>query len=1062
MYQVNEDLSIYVTRGDIVSFTVTAKEDAEDFLFTAGSVLRLKVFEKKACDNVVLQKDFPVQEDTQEVDIYLEEKDTRIGGVISKPVDYWYEIELNPFNDPQTIIGYDDEDGVKIFKLFPEGRDLTGDIEPEDIPIVDKELDMTSERPIQNQAVARRFTIVEDTAKKHYENTENPHKVTAEQLGALKRSGGTMTGPINMGAKKITNLPKAEADGDALQFGQAKEMFPNFGDFEGKADTVQRASGSQITVDNSAHTPLKGLSIYGQTAQLTTTGKQLLKNCVIGQTKTGSGITFTANDDGSITINGTSTAECYWIIDEKTPITNQGTSLIASVGGAVDGVGMVVGCYLSDGSMLNSIVQTSQEPDSFEYPPNSVSTRTFIYVSLGRTINNVTIYPMIRPASITDDTYEPYSGGKSSPSLEYPQELESVGKDGSVNVTMVGANLLPYPYVYGSRTVNGVTCIQNPDGSITLDGTATSTIFYNCVQELVLPDGIYSLADFGSKDAYYMRVEMIDDEPGSAWQRGTFTVENGTHVHIEIRIASGAVFDNVTIYPMVNAGETALPWTPYTAQIIPAQTPNGLPGIPVMDANHATYTDENGQMWLADEIDYGRGVYVQRVKKRTLTEADISYANSSYAEYGTYAFTTIRDALDASSDVVVISDKLFGICADYRTGSGYDDKYRCYAQSGVVYLRFPAGTGEKTLEECKAAFAGVNIQYALAEPIELPLSEAELFAFEKLHTQNPNTTVYNDANAYMELDYYTPNTPVQMDFGAKYAGKILYIDENGNVVPLDGLEKFASNAYGLGGLSTYSSDPSTVSSNGFYYCDEDSYGIEDDFKEAAFLHMNRSETEMAQLFVNTLGQFGVRRFLAGQWGDIKGFAPSGYGLGTLAPRVENLDTLLTTGVFSYAHDAVGNPVPGYAGIVLCTSSATGFTQKAYPADYYGASSLERTLTTAIGETAYQPWGWKNPPMKLGVEYRTTERYNGNVVYAKSISISGIGVGKTRYNNLASPVTNLVYSEFNAYASGKSVIYRNDAFGYQVDNMGTTQALSIETNTQLSGVTGVLTVKYTKD
>lgn len=123
MFKVNDDLSIYVTRGDIAFFSVAAEENGGKYTFQAGDVVRFKAFAKKDCESVVLQKDFPVTEDTEMVDIFLEEEDTKIGDVISKPTDYWYEVELNPFDNPQTIIGYD-EDGAKVFKLFPEGRDL--------------------------------------------------------------------------------------------------------------------------------------------------------------------------------------------------------------------------------------------------------------------------------------------------------------------------------------------------------------------------------------------------------------------------------------------------------------------------------------------------------------------------------------------------------------------------------------------------------------------------------------------------------------------------------------------------------------------------------------------------------------------------------------------------------------------------------------------------------------------------------------------------------------------------------------------------------------------------
>lgn len=124
MYFVNqEDKSISVTRGDSLLFSVSASGDEGVYKFQPGDVVRFKVFGKKSCDDVVLEKDFPVTEESESVDIYLTKEDTKLGEIISKPVDYWYEVELNPLTEPQTIIGYD-EDGPKVFKLFPEGGEI--------------------------------------------------------------------------------------------------------------------------------------------------------------------------------------------------------------------------------------------------------------------------------------------------------------------------------------------------------------------------------------------------------------------------------------------------------------------------------------------------------------------------------------------------------------------------------------------------------------------------------------------------------------------------------------------------------------------------------------------------------------------------------------------------------------------------------------------------------------------------------------------------------------------------------------------------------------------------
>ena len=65
-----------------------------------------------------MTKSIEVTEDTNIVDISLSSSDTTIGEMSNKPIEYWYEIQLNR---EQTIIGYDDN-GPKLFMLYPEGE----------------------------------------------------------------------------------------------------------------------------------------------------------------------------------------------------------------------------------------------------------------------------------------------------------------------------------------------------------------------------------------------------------------------------------------------------------------------------------------------------------------------------------------------------------------------------------------------------------------------------------------------------------------------------------------------------------------------------------------------------------------------------------------------------------------------------------------------------------------------------------------------------------------------------------------------------------------------------
>lgn len=183
MFVINEDLSIYVTRGDAAVFSVTCDNNGVNHVFKAGDVVRLKVYGKKDATNVVLQKDFHIFKETEVVAMYLSEHDTKFGDVISKPTDYWYEVELNPYTDPQTLIGYD-EDGAKVFKLFPEGADVPEiPVDPEVVKVMDDELDLTSNRPVENRAVARAVAKLD--------------AATSANAAKLKEQGNTLRGNIS-------------------------------------------------------------------------------------------------------------------------------------------------------------------------------------------------------------------------------------------------------------------------------------------------------------------------------------------------------------------------------------------------------------------------------------------------------------------------------------------------------------------------------------------------------------------------------------------------------------------------------------------------------------------------------------------------------------------------------------------------------------------------------------------------------------------------------------------------------------------------------------------------
>lgn len=119
---IENDRDIELTRGDMLPLTVTADNlIGNDYEFKAGDILEFKVYEKGNPANVVLEKQFTVDKTCTEFYMEIPSEDTRIGELISKPVEYNYELTLNPNTSrTMTIIAHTKKDGAPKFILGVE------------------------------------------------------------------------------------------------------------------------------------------------------------------------------------------------------------------------------------------------------------------------------------------------------------------------------------------------------------------------------------------------------------------------------------------------------------------------------------------------------------------------------------------------------------------------------------------------------------------------------------------------------------------------------------------------------------------------------------------------------------------------------------------------------------------------------------------------------------------------------------------------------------------------------------------------------------------------------
>ena len=109
------------------------------------------------------------------------------------------------------------------------------------------------------------------------------------------------------------------------------------------------------------------------------------------------------------------------------------------------------------------------------------------------------------------------------------------------------------------------------------------------------------------------------------------------------------------------------------------------------------------------------------------------------------------------------------------------------------------------------------------------------------------------------------------------------------------------------------------------------------------------------------------------------FAPAGYGLGgnsKMLTSADNLDNIKADGWYTWSD------IPQGISFGACVMQVKNHTQYWLVQEVTNLTPYTNCkMVRSCLNKDWQPWEWENPPMIPGVEYRTTERYNGKPVYA---------------------------------------------------------------------------------
>ena len=209
------------------------------------------------------------------------------------------------------------------------------------------------------------------------------------------------------------------------------------------SDKVDKISGKGLSTNdftNAAKSKLDNLSNYddadvkvdiANTAEQTalnrdTLGyqrKNLLKNTA--KSRTAFGVSFTVNDDGSVTATGTAIDNIVFKLGDISP-NGEKNYIISGCPAGGTYLTYQLCCRNADGG-----IQGTYEYGNGAEFTISEDFGVYIRIGTGTAVENLTFYPMIRDAAVADNTYEPY---KHSVIEHFENKVDKIsGKELSTN-----------------------------------------------------------------------------------------------------------------------------------------------------------------------------------------------------------------------------------------------------------------------------------------------------------------------------------------------------------------------------------------------------------------------------------------------------------------------------------------------------------------------------------------------------------------------------------------------------------------------------------------------------
>ena len=646
------------------------------------------------------------------VKVHYNNIDGETGDENSSVVDL-YDLRINPANPETVICSWTIKRqviqlvGILSFALQYLCADNEGNITYEWHTDSYDEVDVKAGRNYSERAVFEYTDILEqwrarifgaaDSIKSEFEEVSNAQQELIKEEGSKQ-----MSAIENKGAEVLLTIPDEYTD----IYNMSTHAVRN-----NAGAIVVTANGEIIQTKDSSDNYIRDLHVYGRTKQHKTQGLNLLPfNETFSRIDRGVAVVV---GDGKCRLAGKSTAESGFNITLMGLYTGEDVLFTLDAGTYT-----VSDCVLFnyDGKSHTPYSGTFTITESLNI--TWVSTRT---ITVDEEADE-TLYPMVNVGSEAIE-WEPYSGEIESPSLLSPQTLHSIK---STNIVLMGRNLAYFGEILSApKTVNGVTSSLLSDGRILITGTPTVTGIVDTIHSKALKDDtIVRWARYRTENCS-MQVKWADGN--TTWTRDLIATDQVLSINAYVQPRSEYFEDGGTISPLMWIEDLKPEKFVAGSETQAINIPYELSAIPV--SKNGNYTDSNGQQWIADEIDFERGVYIKRIRSFMLDSSMTASYDSGIVYYG------------LGYDSGMLNTPI--LCS-------HDDEVYFTATAGGI--RF---TGFSTVDEFKD-FISTNevvVQYVLATPVETPLTDEEVYLFKQLHSNYPVTNAMNSENAYVSLSY---------------------------------------------------------------------------------------------------------------------------------------------------------------------------------------------------------------------------------------------------------------------------------------------------------------------